>query len=79
MISYTELIVTDAEGCCAGTLGDIVENAPANLDTATVRNGKITEWPQFFLSAEGEEAGWDTPRVAVDWTGFVGRLASASA
>lgn len=68
---WTELIITDAEGeRWPDNLGKLVETAPANLDSATIEEGRITAWPSFFLSAPGEEPDWDTPREEVDWTGF---------
>ena len=76
MTNWKNLIVTDTEGDAAGTLGEFIKIAPANLDTATIENGKIIAWPQFFLSAEGEEPDSDTPSDDVDWNGFVDALAS---
>jgi hypothetical protein len=73
-INWTELVVTDSEGGCNDTLGDIVRASPANLDDATIEDGRISEWPGFFLSAPGEDPNWDTPRAEVDWTGFVDTL-----
>lgn len=72
MLSWRELIVWDGpSGQEAGTLGDFVENCPANLDNmTTITNGRITEWPGYFIGAPGEDADWDSPRGEVDWTGF---------
>ena len=73
--NWRELMVTDADGDSAGTLGDLVDNAPANLDNAVLNSdGSISEWMDFFIAASGEEADWDTPRAAVDWSGFVQAL-----
>lgn len=76
-ISWRDLIVTGSEGDVAGTLGWFVGNAPANLDDAKVEGGKVVEWPGFFLSAEGEEADWDTPKADVNWEGFDAALNAA--
>jgi len=81
-VNWRNLIVTDSEGDTWGTLGQLVHLAPANLDsarTATLGNGTlcIHEWPNFFISAEGEEPDWDTPKDDVDWSGFRESLAEA--
>lgn len=70
-IDWTDLMVTDAEGASGGTLGNLVMSAPANLDSAVLNaEGRIIAWPDFFISAENEEADWDTPHAAVNWTGL---------
>lgn len=70
-IDWTDLMVTDAEGASGGTLGNLVMSAPANLDSAVLNaEGRIIAWPDFFISAEGEEADWNTPHAAVNWTGL---------
>lgn len=73
-IHWSELVVTDSEGNCNTTLGFIVRSQAGNLGGATIEDGRITEWPDFYLSAPGEEPEWDTPRCDVDWTGFTGAL-----
>lgn len=70
MLKWNELIVSDEDGAVGDTLGEFVNICPANLDNATIENGKITEWPGFMLSAPGEEPDWDTPVADVDWEGF---------
>ncbi len=70
VIHWTELLVTDSDGITCGTLADMVRDAPANFDTATIEDGRIVSWPDWFISAPGEEPNWDTPRVDVDWGGF---------
>lgn len=75
MTNWTELLVTDNEGATGETLGSMVENAPANLDSAVLDSrGRISEWPDFLLSAEGEDADWDTPRAEVNWDGLREKL-----
>ena len=71
-VQWKDLIVTGEDGYTYDTLGDLLNRAPANLDGATFdeKTGGITAWPDFFLSAEGEDPGWDTPRCPVDWDGF---------
>jgi hypothetical protein len=79
-IKWTELKITDANGDTqAVSLGNLVETAPENLDSATIANGRIAEWPQFFISAPGENPDWDTPREEVDWGGFPEALRIARA
>lgn len=74
-INWTELLVSDTEGATGETLGSMAEAAPSNLDSAVLDSaGRINEWPDFLLSAEGEEADWDTPRVAVNWDGLAAKL-----
>ena len=69
--NWTELLVSDDQGATGETLGSMVASAPANLDTAVLDGtGRITAWPDFFISADGEEADWDTPRVSVNWNGL---------
>ena len=69
-VTWRELIVTDSDNDECGTLGDIVADNPAMLDTATIEGGIITVWPYYFIAAPGEDPEWDTPRGDVDWTGF---------
>ena len=62
-----------------GPLGEMVRDAPANLDHATIsETGEITEWMQYYIAAPGEEPDWDTPRGEVDWTGFYEAVAIAT-
>jgi hypothetical protein len=68
-ISWRELIVTNSDDDDNGTLGDIYNDSPEMLDTATVDGGEITEWPDYYLSAPGTEPDWNIPNN-VDWTGF---------
>lgn len=76
IINWKNLIVTDAEGETWGTLGELVSEAPANLDSAVYGdNGEITEWDGFFLSEEGQpvvdDNGFETlDRSRVDWSGL---------
>ena len=69
-VSWRDLIVTDAEGDTAGTLGWFVDHAPANLDNAVIEGGVLKIWDGYFISAEGEDPNFDTPKVPVDWSGF---------
>lgn len=60
-----------------GRLGELVEDAPANLDTCEIaEDGSIGAWPQHMVAAAGEEPDWDTPRATIDWTGFRQALVS---
>ena len=78
-VNWRDLRVTDNQGVTAAeSLGHFVDHAPANLDNAIIEDGKITEWPDFSLSAEGEDPEWDTPLVDVDWSGFAEALAKYS-
>jgi hypothetical protein len=72
MTNWRELLVTDDTGDLWGTLGGLVDSAPSTLDTCVLNPGDtgIAEWPRFFVHADGEEPNWNTPRGAVDWTGF---------
>lgn len=75
MLNWKQLIVTDNEGGTAGTLEEIVTLCPANLDSAEIEtDGSLGAWPDYLLSAPGEEPEWDTPREDVDWTGFADAL-----
>lgn len=69
-MDWRKLIVTDSDGEEWGELGELVDNAPANLDSARIVDGAIESWDGFFLSAPGEDPDYDTPRAEVDWTGF---------
>jgi hypothetical protein len=69
MLHWRKLIVTDREGEEWGELGELRDDAPANLDDAVVIDGKIDTWCGFFLSAPGAEPSHEIP-VDVDWTGF---------
>lgn len=68
-MKWNELIVTDRDGNNLGSLGEIVTNSPQMLKHATFDGSALT-WPDYFLSVDGEEPDWDTPRAPVDWTGF---------
>ena len=70
MLNWKKLVVWN-EGEEMGELGEMVETAPANLDNATITDGRISEWPGFFIAAPDEEPAWDTPHIEVDWEGFV--------
>lgn len=75
MITWDELLVTDDQGAAGETLGSMIRSAPGNLDSAIIdHTGKITEWPNFFISAEGEEASSDSPCAPVDWSGLREKL-----
>jgi len=67
-LNWRNLIVTDEEGAC-GTLGNIVDSSPANLDNADYTSRGIAEWPGFYLSEEGTEPSFEVPQN-VDWAGF---------
>jgi hypothetical protein len=69
-MDWKNLIVTDSDGCEYGPLGEMLNIAPANLDTATIEDGAISAWSGFFLSAPDEDPDYDTPRCEVDWSGF---------
>jgi hypothetical protein len=76
-INWRELIVTDTEAFVVGTLGEVVDLMPANLDNIVIENGRISEWQDYFISAPGEDCDHDTPAGPVDWTGFEHALAIA--
>ena len=75
--NWADLLVTDSDGKPWGTLGSIVESAPANLDNAEIDGRRIAAWDGFLLSAEGEEPDWDTPKIIVNWDGFWEKLQKA--
>ena len=76
-MDWRQLVITGADGeRWADDLGALVDDAPANLDTATIEGGRIVSWPGFFLSAPSEAPDWDTPRCNVDWSGFAEAIAS---
>lgn len=77
-IHWQNLNVTDADGQHAGTLGEMVRLSPTNLDSAILNeDGSLSEATGFFLSADGEDPDWDTPRGPVDWNGFREALQAA--
>ena len=59
-----------SEGELWGSLGELVDNAPANLDGARIEDGQIAEWQDFLIAAPGEDPDWNTPAGPVDWTLF---------
>ena len=69
-MNWRTLIVTDTEGDTVGTLGEIMDICPANLDGATITDGKIAAWLGFFIAADGEDPDWHTPTAPVEWDGF---------
>ena len=68
---WTDLVVTDIDGDSSGTLGEMLNDEPEQLETATIINGQIDSWPDYFLSLPDEKPDWDTPHGEVDWTGFM--------
>ncbi len=76
-INWRELKVYGEDGFL-GLLGELVSDGDAGLDHCEAKgDGSIDIWPQHFVAAPDEEPDWDTPRVAVDWTGFAESLADA--
>ena len=73
---WRELEVTNCDNERVGNLSGFIGTG-FRVDFIVVRDGKIAEWPDFFIAAPGEEPDWDTPRGAVDWTGFVEALEAA--
>ena len=71
--SWRQLIVVDSTGA-SDTLENIVHSAPAQLDTATRRDGRIVEWPDFFLVGP-VGTNWSTSQPEIDWNGFEQALA----
>jgi len=72
---WTDLIVMDSDGEYRGMLGNIADCRDDEtiewLATITLSaSGGIDSWPDYFVSAPGEEYDWDTPRGEVDWAGF---------
>ena len=69
--NWRELLVFDGEGATGDTLGYLVDNAPSNLDEMTLGgDGSVSVWEGYTIAADGEVADWDTPRGAVNWSGF---------
>ena len=67
--SWRELDVYGDDGERLGTLAAVLL-IDANLESATIADGRIDTWPHRFIAAPGEAPDWDTPRGAVDWRGF---------
>ena len=73
-IRWENLNVRDGDGCPIGSLLDVVTQSPDILLMATVRGGKIIQWPDYYISADDEIPDWDTPRGDINWTGFTEAL-----
>jgi hypothetical protein len=69
VISWRDLLVTDSDGL-SRNLGMLVDTNKSLLSGVVMRDGKISEWKGFFISAPREEPSPDTPSVPVDWSGF---------
>lgn len=65
-VNWKILEVIDADGNYLGLLGDVVQDAQANLFRATIENGEIVSWAGFSLSL----GGIDSDDMDVDWDGF---------
>ena len=65
-MNWRQISVIDSEGECWGELGDLLDAAPANLDSAVITDGAIEEWPGFSI-----------PEGPHNWDGFVEALDSA--
>ncbi len=69
-----EVHIEDPDLTYLGHLGEILEDAPANLDSCTLdAQGGIEgrRWPGYVVAAPDGEPG------GVDWTGFAAALAAA--
>ncbi len=76
-VHWRELEVHDADGF-VGHLGELVDDAPANLDACELNeDGSVSEWQGHFVAAPGEAPDWDTPRGEVDWSGLAAALKAA--
>lgn len=74
MINWNDLVVVDAEGDVAGTLGELVASAPANLDNCVLdSDGAISEWEGYFVGVDAESADWQIP-ANVNWDGLAAKL-----
>lgn len=70
-VKWECLNVTDWDGEYVGKLGWVVNFHYQYIESfATIKDGKIESWVGFYLSADGEEPGQDTPKVPVDWRCF---------
>ena len=70
-LHWTNLRVTDSDGDDIGALGDCINDGTVSTEYIMLRDdGSLDSWPDYFISAPGEEPEWDTPHVPVDWTGF---------
>jgi hypothetical protein len=77
VLNWKDLIITDSDGSDC-QLSRMVEEFTEEFDTATIRDGKIVEWPHRFISgppledaqfvAMAEENCWEIPEA--DWSGF---------
>ena len=56
-------------------LEDIVKASPVALKNhATIEDGRIVTFLDYYILSPEETPDWDTPRVLVDWTGFENAL-----
>jgi len=81
-INWRQLTATYAGGESCN-LGELLDNACRGRDTiggiVLDETGKIIEWQEVFVSADGEDPDCDTPRCPVDWTGLTEAVANARA
>lgn len=70
--NWTELTVINDDGAEIGVLGELARDHAQELGTIEFNpDGSISEWPDHFLRGpDDEDYDWDTPRGAVNWTGF---------
>lgn len=61
-----------------GTLADVLATSPDLMSSLVISGGRIAEWPQVLVAAPGEDPDWDTPRVDVEWSGFVDAVRDAA-
>ena len=69
-IHWRKLIVSTGNAAEGTELGIVTDTDDSSLLYVQVENGRIVSWPQFYISAPGEDPDWNTPSVPVDWTGF---------
>lgn len=76
LINWKDLIVTDLDGY-QYRLDRLIEFHDFSLTKIELKDGKISSWSQYLISAPEETPNWDTPKVEVDWTGFKEALKEA--
>ena len=78
-ITWKDIVVTTCDG--DGTESSLPRMMQNEDEVLAFRHayinpetGEIYGWHQYFLSAPGEDPDWDTPKMSVDWTGFLNAL-----
>jgi hypothetical protein len=86
MMNYRELRLIDTDNN-ETTIGAAIDRAISLRECSEfderyltlAADGSVDSWDGYFVAAQGEDHDCDTPRCAVDWSGFAEAVAEIRA